>query len=61
MADGDGEDVYARDGEDGGVGDVGGGVVRVERRRSWTFRRSKETPQDGGLPEGGEVDEGENP
>ena len=78
MADGDGEDAYARDGEDGGVGDVGGGVVRVERRRSWTFRvrgagegarrrrsgddaRSKETPQDDGLPESREVDEGENP
>lgn len=44
VADGDGEgeviDAYGYDGEDGdGVaGEVGGGVVRVERRRSWTFR-----------------------
>ena len=43
VADGDGEgeviDEYGYDGEDGDVaGEVGGGVVRVERRRSWTFR-----------------------
>ena len=44
VADGDGEgeviDEYGYDGEDGDkvAGEVGGGVVRVERRRSWTFR-----------------------